>query len=99
MSSVCRVVCILQCWLLLWAEQLELLGGTQKDLCCQDSSVHARPALIQATRLSFVLQEGGEEKSAKQEKDEMIMGLLLEEVLPKAATLYMAGPLQVTAHT
>jgi hypothetical protein len=41
------------------------------------------------------LQDGGEEKSAKQEKDELIMGLLLDEVLPKATTLYLAGPLQV----
>lgn len=41
------------------------------------------------------VQEGSNEKSAKQEKDELIMALLLDEVLPKATTLYMAGPLQV----
>lgn len=40
-------------------------------------------------------QGGVGEKSAKQEKDELIMSLLLDEVLPKATTLYMAGPLQV----
>jgi hypothetical protein len=51
--------------------------------------------LYKQWRLHLVLQEGVGEKSAKQEKDEMIMGLLLEEVLPKATTLYIAGPLQV----
>jgi hypothetical protein len=40
-------------------------------------------------------QGADEGKSAKQEKDELIMALLLEEVLPKATSLYLAGPLQV----
>ena len=45
-----------------------------------------------------VLQaEEDEEKSAKQQTDELLMGVLLEEVLPKATSLYMQGPLQVGA--
>jgi hypothetical protein len=57
--------------------------------------MHIQLQLNKQWCLHLVLQEAVEEKSAKQEKDEMIMGLLLEEVLPKATTLYMAGPLQV----
>jgi hypothetical protein len=34
-------------------------------------------------------------KSAKLQHDELLMATLVREVLPKATTLYMAGPLQV----
>jgi len=44
-----------------------------------------------------VCQGGDEGKSAKQEKDELLMAVLLDEVLPKAATLYVSGPLQVNS--
>lgn len=43
------------------------------------------------------VQGADEGKSAKQEKDELLMAVLLEEVLPKATTLYMSGPLQVNS--
>jgi hypothetical protein len=42
-------------------------------------------------------QSAGEEKSEKQEKDEMIMSVLLDQVLPRATSLYLAGPLQVSS--
>lgn len=42
-----------------------------------------------------LVQSAGEEKSEKQERDEMIMSLLLDQVLPRATALYLAGPLQV----
>jgi hypothetical protein len=44
-------------------------------------------------------EQGGEgsAKSAKAERDELLMALLLEQVLPRAADLYLAGPLQVSA--
>jgi hypothetical protein len=38
--------------------------------------------------------EGGA-RSAKAERDELLMALLLEQVLPRAADLYLSGPLQV----
>jgi hypothetical protein len=38
--------------------------------------------------------EGGA-KSAKAERDELLMALLVEQVLPRAADLYLSGPLQV----
>jgi hypothetical protein len=46
-------------------------------------------------------EQGGEGgvKSAKAERDELLMALLLEQVLPRAAELYLAGPLQVSAST
>lgn len=50
---------------------------------------------VTVTLLSPHTLQSEQEKSAKQEKDELLMAALLEDVLPKAASLYMEGPLQV----
>lgn len=64
--------------------------------------IRSRPAadtvqpVVTARVLACGEQVDGEaEKSPKQEKDKLLTAVLLEDVLPKAVTLYMSGPLQV----
>lgn len=50
-----------------------------------------------ATWLQDEAEAEGGAKSAKADRDELLMALLTEQVLPRAAELYLAGPLQVGA--
>jgi hypothetical protein len=72
-------------------------GAGKVDVCIV--VYHRPPPSYASASLCICLapppQGADEGKSAKQEKDELIMALLLEEVLPKATSLYLAGPLQV----
>jgi hypothetical protein len=74
------------------------------DLSHQGGLHHGLCAALLCSAAACCLQdeqagEGGV-KSAKAERDELLMALLLEQVLPRAADLYLAGPLQVsTKHT
>jgi hypothetical protein len=66
---------------------------------------HSRDALIPCVlrcdaAVCWLQDEQGAEggvKSAKAERDELLMALLVEQVLPRAADLYLSGPLQVSA--